>query len=499
MILTKRSFLFILTGLLATLAVVESLHPLQAQQQGGSSGNPVFVIPIRGMIDAGLVSLVRRSLTDAENQGAQAMILEIDTLGGRVDSALEIRDRIFDTRIKTIAYINHRAISAGALIALSCQSIVVAPGSSIGAATPILISPVGAETGSEKEISFVRAEFATTAERNHHNKLIAEAMVDPDVELYTRTTASGIEIIQGPPHADQRKPPGQTPQTELLIAKGKLLTLSGQEALKLKLAEYEAPRLGQVLDLYKLRDGPLVTAEINWSESLARFLTHPIVSGLLLTFGVLGIIYELKIPGWGVSGTVGVICLALFFGAHLLVGLAEWVEVLLFAVGIALLIAEIFFIPGFGAAGIIGIACILLSLYLSLVRSPVPRYSWEIQQFRLAMFTFFWFACGLLVLLVLTWNLLPRTPLYSRIVQTGEERAELGFTAEARHIESYLGKTGRTVTILRPAGRARFEGKLVDVISDGEYVPPNTLVRVIDVTGNRIVVVPEEAEKGHHA
>ncbi len=466
-------------------------------QQNQPAADVVFVVPIKGgrgqmpMIDLGIANLVERTIKEAERQGARALILEIDTFGGRVDSATQIRDAMFATHIKTIAFVKNRAISAGALIALACEHIVVAPGSSIGAAAPvgIPIAPTGGEVQqlSEKEISYVRTEFAATAERNNHNKLLAIAMVDADVELYTRATASGVEILKGPLE--------EGTDAELLIAKGKILTLSADDALRLGLAEHETSRIGDILNLYNLGGARLVRAQMNWSEVIARFLTNPIVSGLLLTFGFLGIIYELKIPGWGISGTVGLICLALFFGAHLLVGLANWVELLLFAVGIGLLVAEIFFIPGFGIAGISGIVCLLLAIYLALVKSPIPTYSWELQQFQRAMYTIFWFVLGLPVVVILTWKLLPRTPFYARIVQVSEERADRGFTAEST--ESYMGKVGRTVTILRPAGRARFDGRLVDVVAEGEFIPPDTQVRVVDVKGNRVVVVPEqEVETG---
>jgi membrane-bound serine protease (ClpP class) len=312
-------------------------------------------------------------------------------------------------------------------------------------------------------------------------------MVDADVELYTRTTASGIEILKGPLE--------EGTDAELLIAKGKILTLSAEEALRLGLAEHEASRIGDVLSLYNLSGARMIRTRMNWGEVVARFLTNPIVSGLLLTFGFLGIIYELKIPGWGISGTVGLICLALFFGAHLLVGLANWVELLLFVIGIGLLVAEIFFIPGFGITGISGIACLLAAIYLALVKSPIPGYSWELEQFRRAMYTIFWFVVALPIVVIVTWKLLPRTPLYARIVQVSEERADRGFTAEST--ESYLGKVGRTVTVLRPAGRARLDGRLVDVVAEGEFIPRDTQVRVVDVKGNRVVVVPEEeVEKG---
>jgi len=492
----KRHVWFALAVLLAGAGVV-MLAVSSAAQQSQSLGDVVFVVPIKegrgqmSMIDLGIANLVNRAIEEAEHQGARALIFEIDTFGGRVDSAVQIRDAIFATPIKTIAFIKNRAISAGALIALACQHIVVAPGSSIGAAEPvgIPIAPTGGERQqlSEKEISYVRTEFAATAERNDHNKLLAIAMVDADVELYTRTTASGVEIIKGPLEEDT--------DAELLIAKGKILTLSAEDALRLGLAEHESSRIGDLLNLYNLSGARVVRTRMNWGEVVARFLTNPIVSGLLLTFGFLGIIYELKIPGWGISGTVGLICLALFFGAHLLVGLANWVELVLFALGIALLIAEVFFIPGFGIAGISGIACLLLAIYLALVKSPIPDYSWEVEQFRRAMYTIFWFMVALPIALVLTWKLLPRTPFYARIVQVSEERLDRGFTAGST--ESFMGKVGRTVTILRPAGRARFDGRLADVVAEGEFIPPDTQVRVVDVKGNRVVVIPEEeVEKG---
>ncbi|MCK5558588.1 MAG: nodulation protein NfeD [Candidatus Hydrogenedentes bacterium] len=482
----KGRLVWLATAVIATgLAFAGVALPSRAQEDA-RSGDVVFVLPVKGMIDPGLASLVRRSVADAEREGARAIIFEIDTPGGRVDFATQVRDAIFGTHLKTIAYINYRAISAGALIALACESIVVAPGSSIGAASPIMIMPGGSGVvpGTEKEVSYVRTEFVATAERNDHSTLLAKAMVDKDVELYARTTESGVEIFEGP--VEGEKPPG----VDLVIAKDKLLTLSGDEAVRLKLAEHEATTLGEVAGLYELRGARLMRRQFSWSENLARFLTNPIVSGLLLTFGFLGIIYELKIPGWGISGTVGLTCLALFFGAHLLVGLAEWVELLLFAVGIILLVAEVLFIPGFGVAGISGIACLLLAIYLALVKSPIPKYSWEIEQFRLAMYTVFWFVVALPAILIMTWKLLPRTPLYARIVQVAEERADLGFTSGST--ELYMGKVGRTTTILRPAGRARFEGRLVDVVAEGEFIPPDTQVKVIDVKGNRIVVIPHE-------
>jgi membrane-bound serine protease (ClpP class) len=485
----RRRWLLVLALLATGLAFAGVAFPSRAQESDG--GGVVYVIPIKGIIGPGLVSMVKRAISEAEGAGARAIIFEIDTPGGRVDSATHVRDAIFETHLRTIGYIRYRATSAGALVALACESITVAPGSSIGAAAPVVIAPGGSGpvAGSEKDVSFVRTEFVATAERNDHSALLAKAMVDKDVELYARFTDSGVNIFEGP--LEGEKPP----DVELVIAKDKLLSLSGEETLRLGLAEHEADTVGDLLKLYDLGGARLVRAELSWSEELARKLTHPIFSGLLLTFGFLGIIYELKIPGWGISGTIGVICLGLFFGAHLLVGLAEWMELLLFAAGIVLITAEIFFIPGFGIAGISGIVCLMLAIYLALVDSPIPKSPEEQEQFRSAMYTLCWFFLASPIILILTWRLLPRTPFYGRIVQVAEERADLGFTAAST--ESYVGKVGRTVTILRPAGRARLEGRLVDVVAEGEFIPPDTQVRVVNVKGNRVVVIPDEqAEEG---
>ncbi len=420
----------------------------------------VYVIPIRGVIDLGLSSFVRRVVQEAKEKEAQCIILELETFGGRVDAATEIRDALFEGDINTIAFVNRRAISAGALISLACRHIVMAPGSTIGAATPVVMAPGAgkAQPTDEKTISYVRKEFKATAERNNHPTTLAEAMVDPDVEI------------------------------EGVIEKGKLLTLTTEEALKLKLAEHKVSKIGEILTLYGLEDGKVVRASITWSENLVRFLTHPMVSGLLLTFGLLGIFFELRIPGWGVSGTIGLVCLALFFGAQYMVGLAQWIEPVLFIVGGVLLVLELFVIPGFGIAGVSGVLLIVASLFLSLVKEPLPKTPVDISRLLQATYVVAASLIATFLVATLSFRFMPKFPLLSKLILTAEEKGEKGFRSAPVELEKFIGKQGMTLTMLRPVGKAQFGDTILDVVSEGELIEKGRQVKVMKVEGNRIVV-----------
>ena len=282
---------------------------------------------------------MQRILDEAIDVGAAAVILEINTFGGRLDAAVLIRDALLNARVRTVAFVNKRAISAGALIALAAEKIVMADGGTIGAATPVQIGQPGspAQPVEEKTVSFVRKEFRATAESRKRPPLIAEAMVDADVEI-----------------------PG-------LIQKGKLLTLTTEEALKHKVADFRADTLEGVLERLGLAGVEVRRPSPNWAENLVRFLTHPVVSSLLITIGMLGIILEILTPGFGVPGALGITSLALFFWGHWLVQLAGWEELLLVGSGLVLLVLEVFVIPGFGLAGVLGIGALIAGLSLSFV------------------------------------------------------------------------------------------------------------------------------------
>lgn len=415
----------------------------------------VYVVPIEGIIDLGLAPFVQRVINEAEKSGAVAVVLEINTFGGRVDAAVQIRDTLLRAKVPTIALVNKRAISAGALISLAAGKIVMADGGTIGAATPVQAGAPGAaaQPVDEKTVSYMRKEFRATAESRKRPPLIAEAMVDADVAI-----------------------PG-------LIEKGKLLTLTTDEALKHKLADARADTLEAALEQSGLAGAEIRRTEPNWAENLVRFLTHPILSSLLITIGMLGIIIEIRTPGFGIPGALGITSLGLFFWGHWLVQLAGWEELLLLVAGAVLIAVEAFVLPGFGIVGVLGIVTLLGGIALSMVGA---QDSYEIVLLA-AMRVVFALIAAILASLVLM-RFLPQTTVGRRLVLATGLSARQGYASAPESDSRWLGKSGHASTPLHPAGIAEIDGERVDVVSTGEPIDAGEAIRVVRVDGNRVVV-----------
>jgi len=448
----KTSFILLLLFFTLVCPYSQSLH---------AEDGDVYVIPVHGIIDLGLASFFKRSVKEAEEADAKAIILDIKTYGGRVDAAVDIKDALSNLKMLTIAYVNPRAISAGALIALSCKHIIVAPGSMIGAASPIKIGFAGMsqQKESEKEISFVRSAFRAAAEQNGHSAKLAEAMVDQDIAI------------------------------KKIIKKGKLLTLTGVEAVKTGLAEKETKSIDEILQLFKLDNLNTKKTSANWAEHVVRFLTHPIVSSLLLTLGFLGLFFEIKTPGWGVGGTISVIFLALFFWGHYIAGLADIMDIVLFLVGIILLLTELFITPGFGFVGAGGLLCILAGIYLALVKQPLPKFSWEFNLLDTALYTIGGaiLTSGIIFVLFLR-SLSKNKGLLSNFALSASEKQKEGFNVSSAEMRTLVGKRGIVHTKLRPVGKAMIDDKLWSVMTDGDFIEEGAEIVVEKVEGNRILV-----------
>jgi membrane-bound serine protease (ClpP class) len=423
---------------------------------GAQSERPiVYVAPIEGIIDLGLAPFVERVLGEAAATNAAAVILDINTFGGRVDAAVVIRDALLRTRVPTVAFVNKRAISAGALISLAAGTIAMADGGTIGAATPVQMGAPGggSQPVSEKTVSYMRKEFRATAESRKRPPKVAEAMVDPDVAI-----------------------PG-------LIEKGKLLTLTTSEALKHRIADVRADNLEALLAHLKLGTAEVRHASPNWAERLVRLFTHPVLSSVLMTVGILGIIVEIRTPGFGVPGALGIASLAIFFWGHWLVRLAGWEELLLVGTGLVLLALEAFVIPGFGIAGILGIVALVGGLTLSVIGAGATMQTVVHAAGRVALSLIAALVASLALL-----RFLPRLP-YARplVLETGlGSGVAYGSAPEAE--QRWLGKQGTAAGPLRPAGIAELGGERVDVVSQGEYIEAGAPVEVVSIEGNRIVV-----------
>ncbi len=436
--------------------------PAQAQERAPKplafaapfQAGPVYVVPVEGMIDNGLATYVDRALADATSDDAAMVIFHVDTFGGLVDAADQIRKALLNAPMPTVAFIDKNAASAGALISYAADRIVMVPGASMGAAT--VVEGGSGEAAPDKYQSYMRGLMRATAEANGRDPRIAEAMVD------------------------------QTLVVEGVSEEGKVLTLSAQEALRLGVADAILANVDDVVDAFGLGGTALVQHRATGAEKLLRFFGSPVVQSILMLMMLGGLYFELQTPGVGFAGAVALVGAALFFAPHYLLGLVESWEIVLFVLGMALILAEIFVIPGFGVAGISGIVLVLAALVASLVGNVGFDFP-PLTEFSPAFGTL---AVTLVLLVLLVFSLgryLPRSERFSQLVLRPELSSASGYTAAETHDE-LLGQVGRTLTPLRPAGTVEIGRARVDVITAGEFIERGVPVEVVQVRGSRVEV-----------
>jgi membrane-bound serine protease (ClpP class) len=408
---------------------------------------------IEGEIDLGLAPYIRRIINEAEKNSADAIIFRINTFGGRVDAATQIKDAILNSKIKTIAFVDKRAISAGALITLSCEKIVMVPGASMGATTVVDQS---GQKQSEKYQSYMRSEMRATAEKNGRRTDIAQGMVDERIVV-----------------------------ADLQDDSTKLITLTSEEAVKYKMADTILTSFDEVKKCFVDQNAEVIHVSSNWAEDFVRFLNNPIVSSLLIMIGLIGLYTEIKTPGWGLPGTVALICLALFFGSGYILELASIFEILIFIVGIILLLLEIFVIPGFGIFGILGITFIIGGLFLGML-SDFEMIDWTmisaaiIQLAATLTFTF--------IIIIILLKFLPKSTMLNKLILQDKVEAKSGY-ADKEMFSDIIGVVGTALTDLRPSGAAMINGKRIDVVTEGDYINHGSEIIVKFAEGSKIVVI----------
>lgn len=400
---------------------------------------PVVVVQITGEIDASQAAMLHRAMTDAGKMHAQAVVIEMDTFGGFEDSAVKMRDVLLDSPVNTICYINHRAWSAGALITLACQHIVMSPGSSIGAAEPI--------STTEKTVAAMKAEFAATANKRARNVQVAEAMVDKSLG-----------------YAGYAKP-------------GEILALADYQAITVGYAEASVSSRDEVLQRYNLGAAKLVEYTPIWSDKLLAVLASPWAKFLLVSLLFLSIMVEIKTAGMGVGAVAGLVVASVFFAVHWFTDDAGWMAMALFVAGVLLLMLELY-IPGFGFVGVTGIVCILGGIFLGLGGTGTALY---IMMGSLV--------CAVLVFaLLLKW--LPSSRLWNRLILKTAETTQAGFVSGSNY-EQFIGKEGAAITPLRPAGTVVIDEVRLDAMSEGQFIPLGARVKVVKVAGSMVVVTTQ--------
>jgi membrane-bound serine protease (ClpP class) len=457
--------------LLASSAVVAAPTNTPAAPSG-----KVYILPIREDIEAPLVYVVRRGVKEAMEANADALILDMNTDGGRVNVTMEIISILNNFKGPTYTYISNRAFSAGAFISVATQKIYMAPQSVIGAAAPIMMTPGGGgaeklpDTVEAKMNSAIRALVRTQAEKNNHNIAVIEAMIDKTKEL----------IIDG----------------EELNKEGNILTLTDRQAAK----EYGNPpkpllSLGTVESmealLEKLGYANALRVEIKptGAEQLGIWINA--ISPILLIIGIVGLYIEFKTPGFGLPGIVGITAFAIYFLGGYVAGLSAAGWVIVFVVGLILVMVELFVVPGTFIAGITGAVLMLVALVMGMVDTypdapalpTLPQLELPLRDISMAV------VISLALALILA-RFFPQTPLFHRLVsQTASGVSSVAAIEE--QLNTRVGQTGVAIAPLCPGGKARFGEELLDVITRGEMVAKGRPVRIVGHTGSNAVV--EEA------
>ncbi len=480
---------------------------------GSLDTSKAALIECAGLIDDGLYESIKRRSELATEQGFDYLIYEIDTYGGLLKSAIEISDYlIFDVgrRAHTVAYVKSKAISAGAMISVSCRDIIMRENTTIGDCAPIAMGGKLEGVEREKTESFTRAAFVRAAEENGYPTALLKAMVTMQIEVYrVENLQSGqFEYFEGdmlPNDPNVYDLDGK----QLLIRDDELLTWTAAQARQYDIAATVVDDIGGVLDFLAERDGVNFAAgatrfETNWSEEMVRWLNSPSVMSVLVMLAMLGVYIEFSTPGLGFPGLIAAVCFAVLVGSRYLTGMANWWEVVIFALGMVLLLIEFFLIPGFGVAGVLGIVCLLAGIFGMLIRNPPDQIPWPQSDFDWELLTngLLGLVGGFIGFAVLAWaftRYMPRTKLFSGLAlaptmpETPTQAVSMSRPVGQR-AEDYLKirDRGEVLSALRPSGKAVFGDAVVDVIAQGDFIKKGTQVEIIEIQGNRVVVWPVE-------
>lgn len=440
-------------GLLVFLLLSSVFAGTVMAEQADSSGkvpgrgNTVVVIPVHQTIETGLQKFIERAFYEAEQMDPAYIILDINTLGGRLDATLDIGDVINSSPVPTVAFIRDKAISAGSYIALSADQIAMQPGSSIGAAA--MIRSTGEYVNDPKQVSAWVSMMVGAAEKNGRNTDIAAGMVDLN------------RIVQMPEI-------GKTKQS------GEVITLTVGEALKVGYAEWESASIDALKAQLGVEQLQTVTIEPTLAEKVARYLTDPMIMPLLLIAGIAGVAIELFVPGFGIPGIIGILGFGLYFFGSYIAGFAGVEHIAMFIVGFLLLVIEMF-VPSFGIIGALGSISLVAGVILAAYDTGNAAKSLGIA-----------FAVSLVIVTIVAVYFRKRG-VWNRFILKDELKTEAGYVS-AESKEHLLHKTGKTITPLRPSGTVIIDGERIDVVTEGGWIPRDYEVVVTFVEGSRVVV-----------
>ena len=445
------------------------------------------------MVDQVQADFIIASLEAVEARGFERVILLIDTYGGAMFSARDINECLLRLKIPTTAYVETKAVSAGAFIAYACDEIVMEANTTIGDAQVITQNAEGGiDIPPEKIQTVYRSDWRKACAAKGHSYAIARAYFDVDAEVLE--VASPDEQPRFLTRINwQEMDPTQRPEILRTVSrKGELLTLTAEEAAALGIGSV-VENFDDYLQSLGYQDADVHYVDMDLNDEVMRYLgSNSWIFFLLTLIGLNGLYMEIKTPGFGIGGLTALLCFILIFGSRYMLGTASPVEIAMFVLGVALCLAEIFVIPGFGVAGITGLGLLLGSLLLASMPSfdmiPTSELRFDWLQ-HLALLTLSSFGLSLLTAMV-TLPLVMKIPYMKRQMVPNNMTAGQGFVMDTvSQYEHLLGTRGLAEGVLRPSGKMRTtDGKFVDVVSDGPYLDSGTPVEVVQLDGNRIVV-----------
>ncbi len=415
----------------------------------------IFIMEIKSEIDARTKRYVDLALEDAKERNSSYIIIEMNTYGGALYDADEIRAAILDLEIPIYVFIDNNAASAGALISIACDSIFMAPGSSIGAAT--VVNQTG-EAAPDKYQSYMRSIMRATAEAKGRDPRIAEAMVDEKLTV------------------------------DSISAAGEVITFSTSEAIKYGYCEGEFISTDALITQLGLEDESIYRYETSTTESIIAFFINPFISGILILIIIGGIYFELQTPGVGFPILASAVALVLYLVPYYLNGLAENWEILVFVVGIILIALEIFVIPGFGVFGISGLILTIGGLTLVMLNNNMFDFEFvPSENITNALITTLLGLFGSLLLMFFGGIRLTQSKFFKRIALQDVQTSSSGYSSRFI-VDGFMGKTGKVYSVLRPSGKVEIEGELYDAYTRGEYLEEGTEIIVIEESGTSLRV-----------
>ena len=488
------------------MAALGLLGPTAAEGPGPAPAAPApkqpvraARLPISGVIDKALAASVSRRMEEAAADGCRLLFLHITSDGGMLDDGMNMSrqiERIGRHDVRTVAYVDSRAYSAAAIVAFSCHEIVMSPEASLGACTPYAglpgmgAQPLEDEVRAKLEGAVIERMVSLAAKHGYPPALLKAMVKMQTVVIEARHRTSGeVRYVE---EQDLFALGPEWDKGRIIVSSDEVLTVGGEKARTFGLARHVVAGFDDLYDLYPIA-GRVAVYPVTWQETVVLWLNNMYLRALLVLVGLLGIYVEMTTPGFGVPGTMAIVCFALLFVASFLAGEPKWLPLLLFVAGATMLAIELFVTPGFGLLGGLGIVLLMAGIVLALPGfQGLPERPFEYRELLRSVAV----TAGVLVLFVLgvlvLARYLPHVPVLGRLVLGPSSVSDGSSRAAAARVEARarVGEVGRAATNLRPAGKVRFGDRLADAMTEGDFLDAGTDVEVLEVRGNRIVVAP---------